>query len=521
METGVSARAQVQQQVRLHATAAARATADSIRLGIPLCSACPHFDGKKGGCRVCLHREVTSDFLMPMTALRSIETHPEETVALLEENHEGHLKEGKQFFVLRGGGPFGSLGNKPGSTAASAANLSASSVASFTQLSLRTSSGPPTRQGLLAPEEDENTEYLGLSVARTSVPITQMKDSQYVGLLGIGTPPQYVRPIFDTGSTNLWVVGANCTEDTCTKVRQFDPKASSTFRPTDPPVHLDITFGTGRIDGTTGIDDFTMGPFKVVGQTFGLVESEGGHNSHGNIFKTINFEGIVGLAFPDMSSTGNTPIYDNIMKQGAMTENEFSFYMAKGSPVSALFFGGVDPKFYEAPIHMFPVSREHYWETQLDSITVGDVKFCCDEDKPSYVILDSGTSFNTMPGTELGKLLDLIPQRECNMEDSNFLASYPTITYTIGGIAFPVKPEQYLVKGKASMCKPAYMQIDVPSEYGHAYILGSVAFMRHYFTVFRRSDGERPSLIGIAKALHTDQNKSYLSKLLSDYGGLE
>lgn len=84
---------------------------------------------------------------------------------------------------------------------------------------------------------------------------------------------------------NLWVVGSNCNEDTCTKVTRFDPAASSSFRRSDPPVHLEITFGTGKISGVTGVDDFTVGPFVVRNQSFGLVESEGGHNFHGNIFK--------------------------------------------------------------------------------------------------------------------------------------------------------------------------------------------------------------------------------------------
>lgn len=84
---------------------------------------------------------------------------------------------------------------------------------------------------------------------------------------------------------NLWVVGSKCTDDTCTKVTQFDPTKSETFEYTSPTVHLDITFGTGRIGGTTGIDNFQIGPFTVKRQTFGLVESEGGHNMHGNIFK--------------------------------------------------------------------------------------------------------------------------------------------------------------------------------------------------------------------------------------------
>lgn len=53
-------------------------------------------------------------------------------------------------------------------------------------------------------------------------------------------------------------------------------------------------------------------------------------------FQSINFEGIVGMGFPDMSSTGATPIYDNIMKQADLKRSEFAFYVAKDSPVSRI-----------------------------------------------------------------------------------------------------------------------------------------------------------------------------------------
>ncbi|EPR63595.1 aspartyl protease ASP3 [Toxoplasma gondii GT1] len=512
-----------------HTGPSSRSSAYSASSGIPLCHTCSSFDAANGGCRLCVHGEVASDFLMPMMPIRNIDTHREETLSRLEANHRTHLNEKKNFYVLRGKGPFGSLGNLPGTPgldAAIAFGLSSPDLpsASFAQIKNKDSSdsgdvaavGEETDSAVA---DGSKTLDLDLKLAETSVPILQMKDSQYVGVIGIGTPPQFVQPIFDTGSTNLWVVGSKCTDDTCTKVTRFDPSASKTFRAANPPVHLDITFGTGRIEGSTGIDDFTVGPFLVKGQSFGLVESEGGHNMHGNIFKTINFEGIVGLAFPEMSSTGTVPIYDNIISQGTLKENEFAFYMAKGSQVSALFFGGVDPRFYEAPIHMFPVTREHYWETSLDAIYIGDKKFCCEEGTKNYVILDSGTSFNTMPSGELGKLLDMIPSKECNLDDPEFTSDFPTITYVIGGVKFPLTPEQYLVRSKKNECKPAYMQIDVPSQFGHAYILGSVAFMRHYYTVFRRSDGTRPSLVGIARAVHNDDNSAYLSNVLNEYPG--
>ena len=61
------------------------------------------------------------------------------------------------------------------------------------------------------------------------------------------------------------------------------------------------------------------------------------------------------------------------------------------------------------------------------------------------------------------------------------------------------------VAGNENVCRPAFMPLDVNNKYGPALILGEV-FMRHFFTVFSRGDGNPENArIGVAPAKLTYQ----------------
>ena len=276
-------------------------------------------------------------------------------------------------------------------------------------------------------------------------------DSQYVGSLGVGTvisddpndpserPESYVHVVFDTGSTNLWIASSLCKTAGCRSRNQFNPQQSHTFyykgqyNPSeDPdeflekqrlemqnpsmkkkqgPLFLDITFGTGELQGPMGVDDLHVGSFVVQQQTFALVRRE-----IGKVFDAIRFEGILGLAFPSMSAHNVTPFFDNVIQQKVLTSNEFSFFYTKlPSQASAIFFGGVDPRFFQAPIQMFPVIEPHYWMIHLESMSIGGVPINIDEngDTVNKLILDTGTTYFAVPSFAISKVLGLTKSRLC------------------------------------------------------------------------------------------------------------
>jgi len=86
------------------------------------------------------------------------------------------------------------------------------------------------------------------------------------------------------------------------------------------------------------------------------------------------------------------------------------------------------------------------------------------------------------------------------------------LKYVMSGVSIELEPEYYVVQTPDNLCKAAFMQIDVPSEYGHAYILGATTF-RQIFTVFRRGTHNTPSMIGVAPAVHSMEGVKYLQSL--------
>lgn len=330
--------------------------------------------------------------------------------------------------------------------------------------------------------------------------LVDINNSQFVGDILIGTPGQLFSVIFDTGSSNLWINGVSCTQETCLRHRRFDPKLSSTF--VELNMDMDVMFGTGEIQGSLAEDNFQLGQLTVPHQTFGVITSE-----HGDVFASGKFDGILGLSFPGLSSSNYAPVFDNIMSRSLLKKNIFSFYYSR-LPVqeSVIEFGIPSENLYTGDIQFIEVAKPMYWELKLKDILVGGVPQNVCGNHTCKIVVDTGTSLLTGPTLHIRKLIDLVDiSKECRRNDFDNL---PVLTYILSDsrqdYRFTIEPDYYVVKsqsldtsGNPKYCKPGFMALDVPRPRGPLWILGDL-FMQKYLTVFSRN----PPRVGFAKARH-------------------
>lgn len=344
--------------------------------------------------------------------------------------------------------------------------------------------------------------------------LNNFSNSQYYGIIQVGSPPQEFKVIFDTGSSSLWIQGAQCTSPGCKQHVGYDRTSSVTYKTHKVngsiPV-FSISYGTGKVSGQFVQEKVVVAGITVTNQIIGVTYIEEGS------FNNVPFEGILGLSYPTMNKSSTIPFMDMVIKQNLLTKNIFAFYLSDLSnygEYSSIIFGKIEKEKMKSEFEYANVSSESYWEIDIEEIYIGNKKTgICDYLKSITgrcgVAIDSGTSLYAGPAVMINELNSSL---NINSSCDNF-NSLPDIRlelktrqryeskYNTKLSNIVLEKQDYIINGKlikkslegnseiSSMidnrCNLAFMSLDVPEPRGPLIVFGEI-FFRQYYTVFDR-----------------------------------
>uniref|UniRef100_A0A8C3GZV7 Beta-secretase 2 n=1 Tax=Corvus moneduloides TaxID=1196302 RepID=A0A8C3GZV7_CORMO len=237
----------------------------------------------------------------------------------------------------------------------------------------------------------------------------------------IGTPPQALNILVDTGSSNFAVAGVPDPDVTS----YFNPELSSTYR--SEGIEVTVKYSQGSWTGVLGTDVITMpkglyGSYTINIAT--ILESE-------NFFLPgVKWHGILGLAYDALAKPSSSveTFFDSLVRQ-AKIPNIFSLQMCgAGLPVSgsgtnggSLVLGGIEPSLYTGDIWYTPIKEEWYYQVEILKLEVGgqNLELDCREYNADKAIVDSGTTLLRLPEKVFSAVVQAIARTSLIQEFSS------------------------------------------------------------------------------------------------------
>lgn len=173
-----------------------------------------------------------------------------------------------------------------------------------------------------------------------SVKIQNVDNRYYYGNISIGTPPQYFKVKFDTGSADTWIITTACTSNYCKLHNRFNKRRSSTFRSGNADlIRVEYADNTSLV-GITGFDTFAWGGLIVEGQGFTQASQVKNMDNH-------DFDGTIGLGLKSVSMSGFFTPMGNLYNRRLIPRKIVGLWLNKNlenDDGGSILVGGIEKK---------------------------------------------------------------------------------------------------------------------------------------------------------------------------------
>ncbi|KAJ6594562.1 aspartic peptidase domain-containing protein [Mycena capillaripes] len=339
--------------------------------------------------------------------------------------------------------------------------------------------------------------------------VNQGGDSSYFGTVNIGTPPQSFSVILDTGSSDLWVADADCSNcDRQTPV--FQSGKSSTFKQQQSNP-TPIQYGSGQVAGFVSQESVSMGNFSLQSQGFLSVVQVSDQLLSGSV------SGIMGLAFSAISSTGALPFWQGLITSNQLAAPEMAFWLTRfrgqnnvqdEEPGGSFTLGGTNSSLFQGEIEFLDMAgppQPSFWLLGVSAITVqgNAVKVATGDN--ALAAIDTGTTLIGGPTNDVKAIWDTIPGSGPIPNMPGFF-QFPcsttiSISMAFGGKLWPINPaDMNLGPGSGgTMCLGGIFDLtqgsDIEASPGNpSWVVGDT-FLKNVYSVYRQN----PLSIGFAE----------------------
>lgn len=329
--------------------------------------------------------------------------------------------------------------------------------------------------------------------------------SFYIARIAVGSPPQELRVIFDTGAGSVLLPHRACKSEACQTHRRFSPWQSSTA--------MDVGIDGGLVQkgqrlakgavmrdvATIGFSQSDLGEGEaktvLVRDNIclpGSVSSEHGNGSaracvdmpllaaismDEKPFLALPADGIIGLGMEALSPAGCS-FLAHLFEGATGVSRTFGIHL--GSSTGEVSFGGINSSLLSEPLVWLPVHdpASGYWQVAIRQVRLGSrIVDACSHG--CHGVVDTGASRLGVQHNIYDKLsFDIARSLQPSRTGS---CVGPSLELDLGDMVLRLDPEDY----SDSRCEPllgALTKLEEP-EFVGVYALGT-AIMRHYYAAF-------------------------------------